>query len=182
MSFILAMLAMLAGQTAEAPPADAPPAAIVPGTVAVRQPAPVGRQPSPELPFAEELGVALADAGFTLIPGVDHARYVASYEIKRVAGGAVVSKGSGTSVLGVNAGGGVSLGLGGSSQVGQLVSTELIVRLTRRGETEPAWEGRAVTQQVSGSRGDSPAVLAAKLSGALFRNFPQPSGLSISVP
>lgn len=185
MSFVMGVLAMLAAvQTPEAPPPPVPEAAaITPGTFAVKLPAPVNRRPPPETPFAEAVDVALAQAGFTAIPSADHARYAVTVEVTRTAKGSVMAD-TPTPGSGAIAGnGGVSFGLGGSNQsVGSLVSTELTVRFVRRGETEPAWEGHAVTHQVAGSRSDAPTALATKLASALFRNFPQPSGLRISVP
>ncbi len=182
MNIVIGALAMLAAlQTPDAPPPEA--AAITPGTFAVKLPDPVNRRPPPETPFAEAVDVALTQAGFTAIPSADHARYAVTVEVTRAAKGAVMADRPAPGSGAIAGNGGVSFGLGGGNQaVGSLVSTELTVRFTRRGETEPAWEGHAVTHQVAGSRSDAPTALATKLANALFRNFPQPSGLRISVP
>jgi hypothetical protein len=183
---ILTMLAALIT------PVQDPAPAITPGTVAIAQPkpAPGTRGPSPDQPYADAVESALGDAGFTTIPGVSNARYVATVTVKQAGRGAVRSsapRGSANTAsgpVGSGVGGMVSLpvGGGGKSVIGELVSTELTVTLTRRGESAPAWQATAVTQQVWGTRSGDPAAVARKLAGALFRNFPQASGLTMSVP
>ncbi|WP_326525803.1 hypothetical protein [Sphingomonas sp.] len=170
--------------------APAPPAMLGGGTIAVARPAPVGRRPAPTLVFAEGIEDALIDAGFTAIPDTAHARQVATFDVKRTAHGTVRSAGPAAGP--VQAGGGMdsaamgaSLGFGlgsGGARLGQLVATELTIRIARRGDSGPPWEGRAVTHQIAGSRGDSPAALAKKLTQAVLRNLGGPSGLLVSVP
>lgn len=185
MILFLALLAVAPLQ--DAPPSDDPPATtvapITPGTIAVKTPPAPSRGPSPYQPYAEAVGDAFVDAGFTPIPGVEHARYVASVEVLQEGKGAVRSKAPVDGPNAILAARAVSIGLPtGKSNVGELVQTELAVRITERGHEEVLWEGHAVTHQVDGTANGSPQAVATKLASALLRNFPQPSGLRISVP
>jgi hypothetical protein len=168
--------------------ADAP-APIAPGTVAIERPASDKPRPAADQIFADAVEESLADAGFTAFPDPDHARYVASVSVTRVAKGEVMAKGksgganAAPGVGGAALGGIISVPLSSpGARVGQLVSTTLEVRIRRRGESQPLWEGRAVTQQVAGSQGDAPGTISTKLARTLFRNFPGQSGLVVSVP
>lgn len=184
---LTALLATLLVQAA--PPAQ--PALVAQGTIAVARTAPAGRRPAPAAVFEEAVETALNDAGFTAIPDVAHARHVATVAITRTAHGAVAAKasdGGGPSAAGGTLGGnsvgaGVSIGLpSNKTRVGQLVATELTLTISRRDASAPVWEGRAVTHQITGTRGDDPAAVAKKLSEALMRNFGGTSGVLISVP
>lgn len=99
-------------------------------------------------------------------------------------------------------GGGVSVGVGGGtggyrSGIGvgvgldltrlladrsDLVITTLSVRITRRGDSLPLWEGRAQSVARLGSPAAQPELDADKLATALFRDFPGRSGETIVVP
>lgn len=136
----------------------------------------------------EAVESALTDAGFVVIPSADNARHVATVTVTRYGKGAALAKGASSSPAipmpgGVNGmGAGVSLSLGGKTNVGTMVETTMALSIARRGETTPVWEGRAVTYGVTGTRGDDPAEVARKLASALTRNFAAPSGLLVSVP
>ncbi len=92
-------------------------------------------------------------------------------------GGSTGSYGSGLGVgLGVNLN---SLFGGGD---GSVITTRLMVRLTRRGEGEALWEGRAESLVRAGSPAAQPGLAADKLATALFQGFPGNSGETISVP
>jgi len=176
------LAAMLTAQAAAAP---APSQLVVGGTIAVEREAQARRGPDTTRVFADAVEAALTDAGFIAIPHTAHARQVAAIAVTRTGHGAALAKGAsaGPPLPMVTAGGGgVSIGLGSKVNVGEMVATELTLRITRRGERAPIWEGRAVTYQVSGTRADDPVALARKLSAALVRNFGAPSGLLVSVP
>ncbi|UYY57650.1 DUF4136 domain-containing protein [Sphingomonas sp. S2-65] len=80
---------------------------------------------------------------------------------------------------GVGLGGGVNLGLGGKTR--DVIGTELSVQLRRRSDNSTIWEGRAITESVSGTPGSDPRDQAARLSRALFRDFPGESGVTTTV-
>ncbi|MGK6320850.1 hypothetical protein [Sphingomonas sp. DT-204] len=188
---LLTMLAAAAAALAPVQAADVPsPTTLTPGTVSVELPAGSGGKPTAaDQVFADAVEQALIDKGFTALPGAGHGRYVASVTVTRAARGAVTSDapvdGASATSGGLGRGVGATLGVtlpSNTSRVGSLMSTELQVRISRRGETKPAWEGRAVTAQVGGTRNDAPATVAPKLAQALFRNFPGETNLSVSVP
>jgi hypothetical protein len=79
---------------------------------------------------------------------------------------------------GVGIGGGGSFGIGG--RTAELISTELDVQLKRRSDRSIIWEGRAVTEGLSGP-GATAAVTADRLAKALFKGFPGESGITITV-
>lgn len=80
---------------------------------------------------------------------------------------------------GVGVGGDVGFGIGGKTR--ELYSTELWVQLRRRSDNTTVWEGRAVTDNVSGTDPAQPAVAAARMAKALFKDFPGESGITITV-
>lgn len=170
-------------------PLQATPATmIVGGTIAIARAPAQPRRADPVAAFVAPVETALADAGFLVIPSADHARQVVRIAVTRTSHGAALGKGAsgggGAMPLmgGTGMGGGVSIGLGSKTNVGEMVATELTLSITPRGGKGPAWEGRAVTYQVTGTRGDEPAAVASKLARAIARNFGGPSGLMVSVP
>ncbi|WP_233503427.1 DUF4136 domain-containing protein [Sphingomonas psychrotolerans] len=80
---------------------------------------------------------------------------------------------------GVGLGGGLSFGIGGKTR--QVIGSELAVQLRRRSDNTTVWEGRAVTESVSGKPGSDPREAAARLARALFRDFPGESGVTTTV-
>jgi hypothetical protein len=65
----------------------------------------------------------------------------------------------------------LSFGIGGKTR--EVMATELTVQLRRRSDNTTVWEGRAVTESVSGKPGSDPRDQAAqRLANALFRDFP----------
>ena len=51
-----------------------------------------------------------------------------------------------------------------------------------RADNQAVWEGRAWVEAKDGSPASQPALAAAKLAEALFKDFPGESGTTISVP
>jgi hypothetical protein len=80
---------------------------------------------------------------------------------------------------GVGVGGGLSFGIGGKTR--QVIGSELSVQLRRRSDNTTVWEGRAVTESISGKPGSDPRESAARLARALFRDFPGESGVTTTV-
>lgn len=101
-------------------------------------------------------------------------------------------RGGGVSVgLGVGGGswgrsGGVGVGVGGSVPVagyraGQVVATQLGVRIQRRSDATVAWEGRAESEARAGTEQAGRGAAADRLARALFQDFPGESGRTIRV-
>jgi hypothetical protein len=87
---------------------------------------------------------------------------------------------------GASFGGGVGLGGGVSIPVGKPkqnleVGTLLTVQLKRRTEGTVIWEGRAQTEARDGTPYAASETAVARLADALFRDFPGPSGQTITV-
>ena len=77
-------------------------------------------------------------------------------------------------------GGGVSVPVGGARR-GQIVVTELAVRLQRRSDGTAIWEGRAQSEARAGTPAADPVNAADRLAAALFQGFPGESGRTIRV-
>ena len=80
---------------------------------------------------------------------------------------------------GVGVGGGVSIPVGGGSNL--VVDSQLSVRIQRRSDATVAWEGRGQTEARAGTPLASRAGAADRLAAALFRDFPGESGRTIRV-
>jgi hypothetical protein len=83
-------------------------------------------------------------------------------------------------------GGGIGGGVGatvpvGGARAGQVVATQLRVRIQRRSDATVAWEGRAESEARAGSEQANPGAAADRLAAALFRDFPGESGRTIRV-
>jgi hypothetical protein len=87
--------------------------------------------------------------------------------------------GGGVGGGGVGAGGGVQVPIGGGR--GQIVVTELAVRLQRRSAGSAIWEGRARTEARAGTAMADRAAAVDRLAPALFQGFPGESGRTIRV-
>jgi hypothetical protein len=96
--------------------------------------------------------------------------------------GLSIGIGGGTYGGGVGVGGGVTLPIGGGSRAGQVVLTQLSVRLQRRSDGTAIWEGRAHSEAAGGTPQAQPAIAAEQLAAALFQGFPGESGRTIRVP
>lgn len=94
--------------------------------------------------------------------------------------GFTVGIGGGVGGGGVGAGGGVTVPIGGARS-GQIVVTELAVRLQRRSDGTAIWEGRARSEARSGTPLAERATAVDRLAAALFQGFPGESGRTIRV-
>ena len=102
----------------------------------------------------------------------------------RRGGGVSIGLGVGGSSWGRRSG--VGVGVGGSVPVagyraGQVVATQLEVRIQRRSDATVAWEGRAESEARAGTPQASRAAAADRLAWALFQDFPGESGRTIRV-
>jgi hypothetical protein len=160
-------------------------AQLTPGTVTV---APLNADQGPaetRRAIAEQVERALLDADFTTLPPGGRGRYTARVSVTRTPRGTVASaaRESGADALIGNWGAGLSVTMpSNKTRLRGLIVTELTIELIRRGETAPAWTGRAATAQAEGSAADSPAQLGAKLARAALRRFPAQDAGAISVP
>ncbi len=89
--------------------------------------------------------------------------------------------GGGTGGYGSGVGLGASFGLGGTKTRTDIVA-RMAVRLTDRASGATLWEGRAETTAPSSAPAAQPGLAAEKLATALFKDFPGPSGRTITVP
>jgi hypothetical protein len=160
-------------------------------TVAI-EPMTGAAQISPEFQmYADAVGTELERLGFVQSRSEMASGYIAAVSFTRVSRGAYreqppVSIGLGGGGIsggrrggGVGLGGGVSFGIGGKTR--EVYGSELAVQLRRRSDNTTVWEGRAVTESVSGKPGSDPRDQAARLANALFRDFPGESGITTTV-
>jgi hypothetical protein len=62
-----------------------------------------------------------------------------------------------------------------------VIGSELSAQIRRRSDSTVVWEGRAVTESLSGQSSSQPISVADKLATALFRDFPGESGITTTV-
>jgi hypothetical protein len=89
-----------------------------------------------------------------------------------------IGGGTGGYRSGVGVGGGITLPIGGARS-GEVVVTELGVRLQRRSDGTAIWEGRAQQEARAGTPLANPVTAAERLAPALFAGFPGESGRTI---
>ncbi len=115
-----------------------------------------------------------------------HVEITVARDEREVRSGSPVSVGVGGATGSYGSGVGVGVGINLNSLFGSgngtLVTTHMQVRIRRRGEELPIWEGRAEAQARAGTPQAQPGLDADKLAQALFRDFPGTSGQTISVP
>ncbi|AQR74048.1 DUF4136 domain-containing protein [Sphingomonas sp. LM7] len=148
-------------------------------------------QISPEFQlYADAVATEVARLGFVRSTSDMASGYIAAVSFTRTSRGAYrepppVSIGlgggsvSGGRRSGVGLGGGLSFGIGGKTR--EVMGTELWVQLRRRSDNTTVWEGRAITESVSGKPGSDPRDQAARLARALFKDFPGESGITTTV-
>ncbi|MBW4332194.1 DUF4136 domain-containing protein [Stakelama sp. CBK3Z-3] len=136
--------------------------------------------------FSDAVRAQLVQLDFPNATDAESAGYVAGLSLTRAPMGVIekqspfrIGIGGGSFGRNVGVGGGASVGLGGGAR--QVIGTELAVQLRRRSDDTVVWEGRAITQTISGEEGSQSAEIAQRLAGALFKNFPGESGITITV-
>jgi len=92
-----------------------------------------------------------------------------------------VSVGVGGSTGSYGSGLGLGIGIDLSGKPKPVVATSLRVQLRRAADKAAIWEGRAETQAKEGTPAAQPGLAAGKLADALFKDFPGPSGVTITV-
>ncbi|MBR0552296.1 DUF4136 domain-containing protein [Stakelama marina] len=124
--------------------------------------------------------------GFTPAPGSESSEYIAAMSFTRAPMGVIrkrspfsIGIGGGSVGGNVGVGGGANIGIGGGTR--QVIGTELAVQIRRRSDDTTVWEGRAVTQSISGAEDAQPKMVADKLASALFKGFPGESGITTTV-
>ncbi|ODP38738.1 hypothetical protein BFL28_00650 [Sphingomonas turrisvirgatae] len=155
------------------------------GSVAVQPQSPGQAGPEYAL-YAGAVSAELARMGFTPATDATRADYVATVSFDRMDRGQIRTRPPVTIGLGgggfggnVGVGGGASFGVGSKTRT--VYGTELAVQLRRRGDSTMIWEGRAVTESLSGQPGTQPVDGAARMAAALFKGFPGQSGITIQV-
>jgi hypothetical protein len=126
----------------------------------------------------------LAQLGYVPAAGDSPTAFVAAVSYKRIPRGTVrkrppvtIGIGGGSFGGNVGVGGGASFGIGGGRA--EVIATELIVQLKRRGDGTIMWEGRAITESLN--QGGEPVSTPQRLAHALFKGFPGESGITITV-
>ncbi|MFK7843144.1 MAG: hypothetical protein AB8B54_12840 [Sphingorhabdus sp.] len=197
-SFATATIAglLLAGCTTIAPPVDvtrfhnAQDAAIIAGSVSIEANDP-DQGHSRSLEYATYNAALLRELqriGFSEArSGSENSEYIARYTLERSqisAGGSrspvSVGVGGSTGSYGSGVGLGIGINLGGRPK--DKIATDLSVRIAKREGNIVVWEGRASVEAKDGSPASQPGLAAAKLTEALFRDFPGESGTTIRVP
>lgn len=141
--------------------------------------------------YARAVGAELTRLGFTVVPDIGGAEMVASIDVQRGTRGEIAQRspisiglGGGIGGGGYHSGGGLGGGVSfpiGHGRTREVIGTDIAVRLKRRSEGSAVWEGRASTQAIAGTPYANADATAAKLAGALFRDFPGRSGETIVV-
>jgi Domain of unknown function (DUF4136) len=158
---------------------------IPPGTVAVQ--AGAGQLTGPEFGiYSDAVAGELGRLGFTPAAAGGTADYVAAVSFTRTDRGQVRTRppltigiGGGSFGGNVGVGGGASVGVGSKTRT--VYGMELSVQLRRHGDNTVVWEGKAITETLSGAPGAQPNDGATRLAAALFKGFPGQSGITITV-
>lgn len=155
------------------------------GTMAVETKSIDGEQPAAPDMFRDAAASALADKGFTLLDGSDHAAFTMELAISVTDVGTGDAKVATTGAKVLN--GGVAGAVGssvriavpsGKSRLVPLERTQLEMTLRKRGGTDVVWRGTAVTVRSAATRGN----IAPDLCNALLRQYPAQPEAVIGVP
>jgi hypothetical protein len=150
-----------------------------------------GATVSPEYQlYADAVAAELNRLGYVQSNGAAPSGYIAAVSFTRAPRGSFrerppfsIGLGGGTFSGGRRGGVGVGLGtevgIGGKTR--DVIGSELWVQLRRRADNSVIWEGRAMTESVSGTPSNDPRESAARLARALFKDFPGESGITTTV-
>lgn len=145
-----------------------------------------GKTDGPEVPaIADAVGDAFNSANYLVLPATGPSRYRArvaiDHEQRGLVGAPSGTKAPAASVA--NWGGGVQLALPTQKQdLRALIVTRMTITLTAWRDGRTLWTGSAVTAQVGGTQANAPAVVGAKLAGALVSRMPAVLEGPLSVP
>jgi hypothetical protein len=130
----------------------------------------------------------LQQQGFTVVTDPARAQFTAMVEVttsERIGpprqSGLTVGVGGGFSSGNVGIGTNVSVPVGGQGRPNVATTTTLRVAIATSPGNVAVWEGRATLDADAGST-QAGTVAAPVLAGALFRDFPGPSGQTVRVP
>lgn len=160
---------------------------IAPGQLAVEPRDPTLAKDLEFQSYARIVQGAMAAKGFAPAPDLARSEQVAVIDVSRhwqpvgaPQSPLTIGIGGGSFGGGVGLGGSVSFPVGKPKQRMDVI-TELNVQLKRRSEGTVIWEGRAQTVAHDGSPAAAPETAVSHLAEAMFRDFPGPSGQTITV-
>ncbi|MEQ1509644.1 MAG: DUF4136 domain-containing protein [Sphingopyxis sp.] len=196
---VFALILLLGGCATPLPPASATrfhriDAGVMmpPGIYEIAQPTGLDLSSRPDPSYAAAVSSQLDRLGHrsVLVAAAGPADYHVDVRIERSEraaqqGNGPVSVGVGGNVGSYGSGLGVGLGVNLASLLRDnrgVVATQMLVRITQRGEAQALWEGRAETFARAGTPAAQAGLNAQKLAEALFRDFPGRSGETITVP
>jgi len=158
------------------------------GQIAVEPILPADRGSLEFQSYASIVGAELARVGFTEAPGLTASEQVAAITVERGSretlrrrSGFSIGLGGGSYGWNGGVGGGVTIPIGRSAKPGQIAITRLVVQIKRRSDSTVIWEGRAETGAPAGSPDAAPVAAVQRLATAMFKDFPGPSGQTITV-
>ena len=122
--------------------------------------------------YAAAVERQLTALGWTVVRGNTRSEQVAVVR---------VSQGTRAQMRRSGPGMGVGGGLPAAARPGEIVVTELAVRLQRRSDGTAIWEGRAQSEARAGTPQADRAAAVDRLATALFQGFPGESGRTIRV-
>ena len=135
--------------------------------------------------YAEIVAGALERNGFEVVNDRSQANLIGLFDYDRVTREALaerspVSVGVGGGTFGGNVGVGLgtSFGLGGKK--GDIVTNLLELRLIRAADDQVVWEGRATSEARESEAEASPAAALPRLAAGLLRDYPGPSGETVT--
>jgi hypothetical protein len=132
--------------------------------------------------FVDAAAEALTARGFTVFDDAGHAASMVELLVSRSQVGTGLARVQGQSAPSImGAGVGVPLSTGQSELV-RLQRVRLEMRLHRRGEAAPVWDGAAVTVREAGTRTGTDAAVATDLSRALLQAYPAQPKDVVGVP
>lgn len=180
--------AVAAATAMPTPSGGAPAAPPRGGTVSIERSTGDGQAAPATAAVDDAVGGALGERGFTLLGDPGHSAYVVDLSLSRAdagTGSAKVDRERGTVTPGglSGVGGGVTLPLGGAkSRTVQLERVTLELWIRKRGADAVLWHGVGVTVRAGGTRAGSDEVVAADLSQAMLRFYPNPPPGVVTVP
>lgn len=195
----IAIAALLSGCVTPLPPASATRfhridagVTMSAGIYEIAQPTGLDLSARPDPSYAAAVAAQLDRLGHrsSLTVAAGQADYLVDVRVERSAraapqtnGPVSVGLGAGTGSYGSGLGVGVGINLAGLLRDRRdVLATRLLVRITRRGEAQALWEGRAETFARTGTPAAGAGLNAQKLAEALFAGFPGRSGETITVP
>jgi hypothetical protein len=137
--------------------------------------------------YAGDVASQFAALGFPAAPVPAKSAYVVTVAASQTAGiappkssGLSIGFGGATGGSGGGVGGGVSVPVGGSGPT-QVRTNQLALQMKRRSDNSIVWEGRASQQVPANSANASLAAAVPLLTGLLLKDFPGPSGQTVTV-